>query len=87
MYVCICIQYAVGMIVEKRKQTSTIIRNLSYPVVMIVLSLLTAVSIIMVGLNILEIVFDRKRLPAEDDVSTCYLLLLRTSLTYLLHVT
>lgn len=36
---------------------------------MIVLSLLTAVSIIMVGLNILEIVFDRKRLPAEDDVS------------------
>lgn len=58
------------MLLEKRKRTSTIMRNLSYPVVMIVLSVLTAVSIIMVGLNILEIVFDRKSLPAETDVST-----------------
>jgi len=36
---------------------------------MLLLSVLTAAAIIMVGLNILEIVFDRKALPAESTVS------------------
>ncbi|XP_067935021.1 protein LMBR1L-like [Watersipora subatra] len=51
---------------EEKKRTSSIMRILSYPLVMLLLSALTAMSIIMVGLNILEIVFDRKALPAES---------------------
>ena len=47
-------------------------RILNYPLVMLLLSVLTAVSIIMVGLNILEIVFDRKALPAESNVCTTF---------------
>lgn len=66
--------------VEKRKKTSSIMRNLSYPLAMLLLSMLTALSIMMVGLNMLEIVFDWKALPAEsDDVrSACILLTLLT---------
>ena len=59
---------------EKRKKASSIMRILNYPLVMLLLSVLTAVSIIMVGLNILEIVFDRKALPAESNVCTTFIL-------------
>lgn len=64
--------YFCGDIVEKRKNASSLRRNLGYPLVMLLLLILTAVSIIMVGLNILELLFDRKALPAESNVSISY---------------
>ena len=56
-------------IIEKRKKASSLMRNLSYPLVMIMLSVLTFTSIVMVGLNVLELLFDRKALPVGNHVS------------------
>lgn len=56
--------------IERLKKASSIMRNLSYPLVMALLSLLTFTSIVMVGLNVVELIFDGKALPVENHVSS-----------------
>ncbi len=50
---------------EKRKQASTLQRNLGYPLVMVALFSLTAVSVLLIAQNTIELVIGLKTLPKE----------------------
>jgi len=48
---------------EKGKQVSSLRRNLGYPLVMVLILALTAISVLMVALNMLELLIGLKALP------------------------
>jgi hypothetical protein len=69
---------------DKQRHTSSLQRNLMYPVAMLLLCALTAVTVLMVLQNTLELLIGIKALPLSTRVSS--LLLTCSSHTYCFHL-